>query len=108
MAAKRPQQFADAIPDLDGAIRADKSNANAWQLRGLAHIGLKQFQEAIYDLNQAVRRAPTWATNYLARSRAHDGLGDVKRAQADLKEAIRRDSNLSDDSQRSACLAGRS
>jgi tetratricopeptide (TPR) repeat protein len=102
------RRFADAIPDLDRAIRADKSDANAWQLRGLAHIGLKQFQEAIHDLNQAVRRAPTWATNYLARSRAHDGLGDVKRAQADLNEAIRRDSNLSDDSQRSACLAGRS
>jgi tetratricopeptide (TPR) repeat protein len=101
------RRFADALHDLSGAIRAKKDDPNAWHLRGLAHIGLNQFEEAIHDLNQAVRRAPTWATNYLARSRAREALGDVKLAQADLNEAIRRDPNLSDESRRSACLAGR-
>jgi tetratricopeptide (TPR) repeat protein len=101
------RRFADALRDLDGAILARKDDPTAWHLRGLAHLGLGQYDEALRDLNQAVRRAPTWATNYLARSRAREALGDVKRAQADLAEAIRRNPNLSDESQRSACLAGR-
>jgi tetratricopeptide (TPR) repeat protein len=53
--ALRTRQFDKAVADLGQAIRVDKTNAQAFQLRGQAYEGLGDAARAIADYEQALK-----------------------------------------------------
>jgi len=71
LAAKR---YDDALSDASYFIARDKSNADAYVLRGKAHFALREFGEAQGDFEQALRIDPM-------SFEAQQGLGQVKAAQ---------------------------
>jgi tetratricopeptide (TPR) repeat protein len=71
LAAKR---YDDALSDASYFIARDKSNGDAYVLRGKAHFALREYGEAQGDFEQALRIDPT-------SFEAQQGLSQVKTAQ---------------------------
>jgi tetratricopeptide (TPR) repeat protein len=79
--------FAEAIQQLDEAVRLDPRLALAYNARGFAHYRLKQYGEAVADFNSALGLNPAYANAYLNRSVARRASGDAAGADADAAKA---------------------
>ncbi len=72
--------FAEAIPYYDEAIKLNPKHANAYLNRGYARFNLGRYRDAIKDLNKAIELNPVLATKDVNANIA------IKRAQRKLKE----------------------
>ena len=79
--------FAEAILQLDEAVKLDPQLALAYNARGFAHFKLKQYAEAVADFNSALGLNPAYANAYLNRSVARRASGDAAGADADAAKA---------------------
>lgn len=73
-------QFDKADEALTKAIRYDKSNYEAYYLRGCARINAKKYQEAIADLEKATELKPDYADAYFNIGRVYFLLNDENKA----------------------------
>ena len=69
-------KFDEAEAAFDKAIKYDKSNYEAYYLRGCAKINEKKFQEALSDLGKAIELKPDYADAYFNMARTYILLGD--------------------------------
>ena len=60
----RYSQYEQAEEALTKSIKYDKSNYEAYYLRGCAKVNLKRYQEAIADFEQATTLKPDYADAY--------------------------------------------
>ena len=82
-----------AIRDLDQVIKLNASNAQAYNVRGLALSNKRDFDRAIADFSQAIKLDPKLAAAYNNRGLAYRGKGDNDRAIADFSTAAKIDPN---------------
>jgi len=73
-------KFAEAEAAFDKAIQYDKSNYEAYYLRGCAKINEKKYKDAIADLNQAIELKPDYADAYFNIGRVYFLLNDEEKA----------------------------
>ena len=82
---------ADALADLDEAIRLDPKFAAAHVARASVYSRRKENDRALADLDEAIRLDPALAVAYSERASIYEEKKDNGRALADLNEAIRLD-----------------
>jgi tetratricopeptide (TPR) repeat protein len=82
--------FAEAIADLDAAVRLNPEMAVAYYHRGSVKINLGHFAAAQVDFNEAIRINPDDASNYNKRSFVNSKLKNFPEALSDLNEFISR------------------
>jgi len=63
--------------------------ANAYSLRGVAHLRKREWQQAAADCTEALQRHPGLGEAYSTRGSANLQLGEYDRAIADCSEALR-------------------
>jgi tetratricopeptide (TPR) repeat protein len=81
--------FAGALTDLNAAIRADRSYADAYLLRALAFGAKGQFDKQLPDLNEFIRLRPQDSRGYEARGAFHFlSARDTAKAADDYDRAI--------------------
>ncbi|MEO1207277.1 MAG: tetratricopeptide repeat protein [Pseudomonadota bacterium] len=96
-AACRSQDPSRAIDSCSAIISAnpDKSEhladhlADAYALRGIAHVANKDMARGLADLDKAISLKPNHAGAYLERGRAHEALGRYALAKQDFNQAAR-------------------
>ena len=84
---------AQAVADLDQAIRLRPDDASAHAGRARARLGMRDVAGAIDDYNEAVRLTPETASLYVGRGHARFVKGDTSAAIADFTEALRLNPN---------------
>lgn len=73
-------QFDKAEEAFDKAIKYDKSNYEAYYLRGCAKVNGKKYHEAIVDFEKAIELKPNYADAYFNIGRTYILLGDNDKA----------------------------
>ena len=73
-------KFDEAIDAFDKAIKYDKSNCEAYYLRGCAKINAKRYKEALVDLERAIELKPDYADAYFNMGRVYYILQDEDKA----------------------------
>jgi tetratricopeptide (TPR) repeat protein len=81
------EHFAEAIEQLEAALKLDPTMALAYNARGYAHSRLKQYPEALSDFDVAILLNPAYANAYLNRSTARRASGNAAGADSDLAKA---------------------
>jgi tetratricopeptide (TPR) repeat protein len=77
------EHFADAIPELDQALKLDPTLALAYNARGYANFRLKHLSQALADFDVAILLNPAYANAFQNRSAARRASGDAAGAEAD-------------------------
>ena len=100
------KRFADAIHDLDAAIRLDPEHTDLYHWRGCAYAETNQCEKAIADFTQVIER-DTEKTGYhgvelFNRGIAQTNLGHFEAALADYEQAEK--AGQSTVNQRAECL----
>jgi tetratricopeptide (TPR) repeat protein len=80
-------QLAEAIQQLDAALKLDPTFALAYNARGFAHYLLKHYAEALADFNVAILLNPAYANAYVNRGVVRRATGDAAGAEADAAKA---------------------
>lgn len=93
------QRPAEAIPNLQGALRIDKGDSDAWMLLGSAQLAIGQPEEAVTSFSKATLFVPKFPDAYRMLAQAYQALGDQDRArysqamavysEGDLDQAVR-------------------
>lgn len=86
--------YANALADLDEAIRLTPKSASAHGNRSLLHAKLGNRDQALADSEQAIELAPTCAVFYNNRGFIRQARGEFSLAVADYQSAMRLDSKL--------------
>lgn len=81
------ENFEGALADLDNAIRADSTHADAFFQRGFINALLLHHQKALADFDKAILLNPSRAQYYSERGIARLNLNDKEGGCADLKKA---------------------
>jgi tetratricopeptide (TPR) repeat protein len=81
----------DALSDFEAALRIERDDTEAINLRGFALSKKGEFDDAIRDHDRAIQLEPGLALAFLGRGFAHAGKGRFDRAIQDFSEAIRLD-----------------
>jgi tetratricopeptide (TPR) repeat protein len=89
-------RHAEALADLDAAIRLDPNDAGAHVNRGLTYAALGRHAEALADYDAAIRLDPNHAQAHYRRGRTYTALYRHGEALADYDAAIRIDPNYAD------------
>ena len=84
----KKNQLAEAIRDLDNALRIDPKLVTAYNDRAIAYRRQGQYGRAIDDYGQAIRLRPDWHDWYLNRGMALTYLGRNDEAIADFTKAL--------------------
>jgi tetratricopeptide (TPR) repeat protein len=78
-----------ALSCFNEAIRADPSNARAFEKRAETHFDQKQWPKCIADASEAIRLSPEFVDAYVIRARAYTmGDGSEGKALKDIEKAI--------------------
>lgn len=80
-------RFAQAVAELDAAIRLDPKLATSWNARGYAWLRLRNYNRAIADFTEAIRLNPAYANAWHNRAVARKAQGDQTGAAADAQKA---------------------
>ena len=78
------------------AIRLHPDDANAYNNRGLAKLGMGEHSAAIMDFDAAIRLTPDDANAYYSRGHAWKVLHRSQQAKEDFKAALRRATRAND------------
>jgi tetratricopeptide (TPR) repeat protein len=81
-------EFAQALQDLEWALRADPQDANLYSCRAIVKRKMGDKQGAIADLNQAIKLNPQDAIVLRNRGKLRLQIGDFLGAQTDLNQAV--------------------
>ena len=81
------QRPGDAVPNLIGALKIDKTDADAWGLLGEAQLASGQIGEALQSLTVATHFDPKFGNAYRAEAQAYSALGDEQRSRYALAMA---------------------
>ena len=81
------QQYADALSDLDEAVRLNPTFDRAYVNRASVYSILREDQMALSDFNRAIELNPTNPIAYFGRGQLFRGLGMIDRAIADVAMA---------------------
>ena len=73
-------KFEEAEAAFDKAIKYDKSNCEAYYLRGCAKVNAKKYKESIADFEKAIELKPDYADAYFNIGRAYVLLNDEEYA----------------------------
>jgi hypothetical protein len=85
---------AEAIADLDAALRLDVLDRRSYLLRGQAYLEKREFARADADFTAAIELEPKDAEGYFKRGLVREQQGDKERATADYGRAIGLDPKL--------------
>lgn len=89
LALHKEGKYAEAIPFLDKAIKAEPNNPNIYNDRGISFLHTSQKQKALADMEKAVELEPDYAYRYCARAYVKDSLGDTQAAVDDYLIAVK-------------------
>jgi tetratricopeptide (TPR) repeat protein len=81
-------EFAQALKDLEWALRADPQDAMLYSCRAIVKRKMGDKQGAIADLNQAIKLNPQDAIVLRNRGKLRLQIGDFLGAQTDLNQAV--------------------
>jgi tetratricopeptide (TPR) repeat protein len=81
-------RIAEALHELEQALRLDASRADWWHQRGIACVGLRRFQAALESFERAAVLAPLEPVIVSARGVALEGLGRSREAAECYRRAI--------------------
>ena len=81
------EQFADALDDINQAIKHFPQGNVFYHQRGSCYFNLKQYEKAAVDFTEAIRREPMKGENYLHRGYCRKALGQDEDAAADFEKA---------------------
>jgi tetratricopeptide (TPR) repeat protein len=84
---------AEAIEDINVALRLDRRNARAWKERGRAQLGLGCIEKALADLDEALRINPRYADAWYLRGSIRADNAQVQDGISDLSECVRLNPN---------------
>src|SRR5204863_1993319 len=84
--------FDRAVELFSQLISANNRNAEMYNGRGIARVGLNDDKQALSDFNEAIRLKPKYAEAYARRSGVFQRLNQPDKALADANKAIQLDS----------------
>lgn len=84
--------FKEAVSLLNGVIKADDSNAEALNMRGVAKVNMKEFAEAIADFDKAIASDNANYKYYYNRGNVKRSINKPNDAIADYTTALGLDS----------------
>ncbi len=90
------KQYAEAVSQLDVAIKADETNLMALYYRGVSHYFLKNYEQSIADLDRAIELYPVRADFYYYRALARKEMKDIGMAYSDMSNAVALDDKVAD------------
>ena len=82
-------RYKEAIEYLNKAIDKNATNADAFNMRGVAYFELKEYQNALMDYDQAIRIRPGDYRTYLNRALLTNAQNQPDKSLQDYNEAIR-------------------
>lgn len=85
--------YAQALPDLDEAIRLNPYFSNAYATRGQVHLALKQLDQALNDLERTVQIDPKYAGSHARLAEVLRQMGREKDAIQEMELTVRLDPN---------------
>jgi len=86
---KDESRFAEAIADLDEALRIDPQRVTALRLRGVCLAKLGRHDEAFVDLDRAIELGRGDARSYIQRAEANYAIGRYRESLHDYEQALR-------------------
>jgi tetratricopeptide (TPR) repeat protein len=90
----RQQDFTGAIKEYDKAIKADKSNIDAYYNRGTCQLALKEFKSAMYDFNKTIELDSKFVKAYYSRATVFVSQEKYVQALPDLDKVIELDQTI--------------
>lgn len=100
--AVRDGHFADAVEELCASLDEDPGDAEAYQQRALAYLGLDQVKEALADADKAVAIMPDDPASRCIRGKALVRNGCYYAAREDFDAVIAESGNTASDDERLA------
>jgi tetratricopeptide (TPR) repeat protein len=82
------ERFDEALALLENAIQADRGNADAYYLRGVAYENLQRFDQALEAYSQCLRIQPDHTEAFNNRGVVHGRMGNLDLAAGDLARAV--------------------
>ena len=86
--------FEGARAIASNVIQARPDDADAFEIRGNAWVGLKNYEKALDDYDAAIRLTPKVARLYASRAAAFGGLRNFRMAVRDYSEAVKLDHSV--------------
>lgn len=84
----KKEDFRGAIKDYDKAIKADKTNIDAYFNRGNCELALKDYQSALNDFNKSIELDPNFVKAYYSRATVYVSQEKYVEALPDLDKTI--------------------
>ncbi len=82
------ERFDEALALLENAVQADRGNADAYYLRGVAYEHLQRFDQALEAYNQCLKIQPDHTDAFNNRGVIHGRMGNLELAVGDLARAV--------------------
>lgn len=92
IAKHEKQDYKGAIKDYSKALKADKSNKNAYYNRGTCELALKDFKSAMTDFDKTIQLDPKFIKAYYSRATVFVSQQKYTEALPDLDKTIELDS----------------
>ena len=89
--AARRKDYAQALTNLDAALKADDKLGYAYAERGMVYAAKSDTEHALPDLNRAIELRAAGTAAYRERAAIYKSKGELGKAIADIGEAIKRD-----------------